>query len=76
MTIQEQFQLRFYTIEDSDGDKFYSCEYMGNNSDYHFVASILGMLDPIECEYINEEIEKAQNGLPFEQEHGPDTLSD
>lgn len=71
----EPLQLVFYTIKDEYGVLFHS-KHTGNINKHMFVSHLLSMLDTVECEHIIESIKNAQNGLPFQPYHGPDSMSD
>lgn len=76
MTKQEEYQLTFKRLKDSDGDFYFSCEHFGNTNQYQFYAHIIDMMDANECEGVIENIIAAQNSEYYEEFVGPDSLSD
>ncbi len=74
-TTYEPLQLTFYAEKEKGSYTDFYCKHTGGTNEYMFIAHLLDMLCPLECEYIIETIENAQNGLPFDPYHGPDSMS-
>jgi len=75
MTIHEQLNIVFRIVDMEDFGSLVSCEYAGDPDSYlAHICSILLIMDIESCEVVIKAIEKAENGLPFIEYHGTQSL--